>query len=256
MKEEILMAEGKIEYINTNQMFIRLVEFMMNPDKKENVEAFEEIKKVIVIRPFLSLEQKEYVIQKTIYDIAVDEDATESIFVSGLEISLTFNALMAYVVNIDYDIPDFYKTSDYYDVFWGSGLADYILQFCERDYNHLKEMILQAFSFSNLKVLLQTVSEMNPDSVKELTESFKSFTTTTSPATIKAIADIEAGRDPLLTSIKETIEGSAYETADKIQKEAQEAKKKAREEKRKIEEKAVTKSTNSYNKLFDNILKK
>ena len=124
------MAEGKIEYINTNQMFIRLVEFMMNPDKKENIEAFEEIKKAIVIRPFLSLDQKEYVIQKTIYAIAVDEDATESIFVSGLEISLTFNALLAYVVNIDYDIPDFYKTSDYYDVFWGSGLADYILQFC------------------------------------------------------------------------------------------------------------------------------
>ena len=117
-------------------------------------------------------------------------------------------------------------------------------------------MILQAFSFSNLKVLLQTVSEMNPDSVKELTESFKSFTTTTSPATIKAIADIEAGRDPLLTSIKETIEGSAYETADKIQKEVQETKKKAREEKREIEEKAVTKPINSYNKLFNNILKK
>ena len=126
------MAEEKksMNYIDLTEMFMDCAEFMVAPNNPEKIEKIEKLKKSLIIRPFVPMEQKKDVIVKTLYDINVKDENGES-FIEGLEISLTFNALMAYIVNVDYDIPDFYKQTEFYDVFWGSGVADYVLRFCE-----------------------------------------------------------------------------------------------------------------------------
>ncbi len=206
-----------IKYINLADMFMDLTEFMVEPDKKENVEKIEQYKKDLVIRPFLFSEQKDYVVDKTLYDITVEEGDAVS-FSGGLEISLTFNALLAYVVNIDYDIPDIYKMPAFYDVLWGSGIGDYILQFCEKDYERVRRRVEQAFSYYNLKELLDIVSRMDTTSVSGLTEAFKNFTTAGSTEFIKTLADFEAYKDPRLVQIKEGVDNAAYEAAKAVGK--------------------------------------
>lgn len=243
------MAEGNksMNYIDLTEMFMDCAEFMVAPNNPEKIEKVEKLKKSLIIRPFVPMEQKKDVIVKTLYDINVKDESGES-FIEGLEISLTFNALMAYIVNVDYDIPDFYKQTEFYDVFWGSGVADYVLRFCEQDFNRLKDMVYQAWSFSNLQVLVETVSQMDFESVQELTNSFKNFTLETSPETIKAIADIEAGRDPRITLMRKNIEDIAYDVAmKKVEKVGKSEK---------VEVASEKKNVAAANKIFEKILKK
>ena len=153
-----------MENIDILDLFDALSIFVSDPSNKETMEKVEDFKQKLIIRNFLPLAQKEAVVLKTLYDIkAVDTEAQH--FVSALEVSLTFNALMAYVVNIDYDIEQTLKDEIFYDVFWVSGLGDYILGFCEKDFNRVKDMVQTMVSFENLKELLEEISKMTPDSV-------------------------------------------------------------------------------------------
>ena len=171
----------------------------------------------LVIRNFLPLTQKEAVMLKTLYDIkAVDTEAQH--FASALEVSLTFNALMAYVVNIDYDIEQTLKDEIFYDVFWVSGLGDYILSFCERDFNRVKDMVQTMVSFENLKELLEEISKMTPDSIDRFTSTFKNFSLESNSEIIRNLADIARHQDPLFTKVKDSVVEGAWREIDKAQK--------------------------------------
>ena len=131
---------------------------------------------------------------------------------------MTFNGLFAYIVNIDYNIEDQLKDEIYYDVFWASGVADYILSFCEKDYERLRDMIRMMISFENLKELLEEISKYTPESIDKLTESFKSFTLKANSDVIRNLADIARNNDPILTGVKENIIEGAWKHIDNMQK--------------------------------------
>lgn len=210
-----------MENIDILDLFDALSIFVSDPSNKEAMEKVEDFKQKLVIRNFLPLAQKEAVVLKTLYDIkAVDTEAQH--FVSALEVSLTFNALMAYVVNIDYDIEQTLKDEIFYDVFWVSGLGDYILGFCEKDFNRVKDMVQTMVSFENLKELLEEISKMTPDSIDRFTSAFKNFSLESNSEIIRNLADIARHQDPLLTKVKDSVVEGAWREIDKAQKEKEE----------------------------------
>lgn len=210
-----------MENIDILDLFDALSIFVSDPSNKEAMEKVEDFKQKLVIRNFLPLAQKEAVVLKTLYDIkAVDTEAQH--FVSALEVSLTFNALMAYVVNIDYDIEQTLKDEIFYDVFWVSGLGDYILGFCEKDFNRVKDMVQTMVSFENLKELLEEISKMTPDSIDRFTSAFKNFSLESNSEIIRNLADIARHQDPLLTKVKDSVVEGAWREIDKAQREKEE----------------------------------
>lgn len=210
-----------MENIDILDLFDALSIFVSDPSNKETMEKVEDFKQKLIIRNFLPLAQKEAVVLKTLYDIkAVDTEAQH--FVSALEVSLTFNALMAYVVNIDYDIEQTLKDEIFYDVFWVSGLGDYILGFCEKDFNRVKDMVQTMVSFENLKELLEEISKMTPDSIDRFTSAFKNFSLESNSEIIRNLADIARHQDPLLTKVKDSVVEGAWREIDKAQKEKEE----------------------------------
>ena len=139
-----------MKQIDILDLFDALSDYVSDPTNKEAADKVADFKSKMVIRNFLPLAQKEAVMLKTLYDIrAVDTEAQH--FVSALEVSLTFNGLMAYVVNIDYDIQQTLKDEIFYDVFWVSGMGDYILSFCEKDYNRVKDMVTNVYDYKDVQ---------------------------------------------------------------------------------------------------------
>lgn len=206
-----------MENISILDLFEVLGDFVADPADEEAAQKVSDYKSKLVIRNFLPMKQKEAAMLKTLYDIqAVDVESHH--FSAAMEISLTFNALLAYVVNIDYDIEEALKDEIFYDVFWVSGMGDYILSFCEKDYNRLRDMVERMVSFENLKELLEEVSKMAPDSIDRLTDMFKSFSLKDNSELIRNLADIARHQDPLLTKVKDSVVEGAWKEIDKAQK--------------------------------------
>ena len=214
-----------MENISILDLFEVLGDFVADPADEEVAQKVSDYKSKLVIRNFLPMKQKEAAMLKTLYDIQV-VDVESHHFSAAMEISLTFNALLAYVVNIDYDIQETLKDEIFYDVFWVSGLGDYILSFCEKDYNRLRDMVERMISFENLKELLEEVSKMAPDSIDRLTDIFKSFSLKDNSELIRNLADIARHQDPLLTKVKDSVVEGAWKEINKAQEKA-----KAEEEK-------------------------
>ena len=142
-KKVSIEEEEKVDILD---LLDAAAEFLSNPTDEQTYSRFNQMKANLVIRTFLPIEQKRTVMLKTLYDLNVNDMGGENVAVA-LEISLTFNGLFAYVVHVDYDISDVLKDEAFYDVFWVSGLGDYILGFCEKDFNRLKNMVTSMVSF-------------------------------------------------------------------------------------------------------------
>lgn len=203
----------KIEKMDMFTLLNAASDYLVDPMDANNEKAFNDLKSKLIVRNFLTMEQKEIVMLKTLYDInAIDLESQH--FATALEISLTFNTLLAYVANVEYDVVDYLKDSVFYDMFWMSGLGDYILQFCEKDFERLKGMVMSMISFENIKALLSEISDMNPDSIERLTESFNRFIVETKPDTIKHMAEIVRGTsDPVYRDVADSIEQNAVKAA-------------------------------------------
>ncbi len=198
-----------MEYIDIVKVLETCADFLTEPTNKEYESAFNELKSNIVIRQYLSVSEKEMVLQKTILDIKQSDESPFS-YVINTEISLTFNALLAYT-NIDSEILDAAKDPQFYDLLWQSGLCDYILQYCQRDYDRLCDMVFHMLSYENLFVLVDELKGLNSEDIARLTDEFKMFRLETKPESLIALGNIAASSDPLLTTIKASVESAAYD---------------------------------------------
>ena len=180
-----------------------------DPTNEEKTAALEEIKRNLVIRDYMPLAQKELCLRKALIDMHTEEDGPYTWSVL-YEIALLFDCLLGYVVNINPEIDAFYKDRDFYDLLWISGITEYILQYCQLDYNKFIRMADNMISFDNLKELTENIKLTSPDQVDRLTKEFRKFITESSTEKLAAINKIMAVNDPLMMGIKEGVEGAAY----------------------------------------------
>ena len=205
------MEENKTYQIY--EILAAAAEWLNDQEDEEKALKFNEIQRGLIIRDYMPLGQKELVMRKALIDMRSDEQVLPYTASVLYEIALLFDCLLAYVVNLDPNIDNIYKDASFYDILKLSGIIDYILSFCEKDYASLRRMADRMISFDNLNELTKNIELASPEQIQSLTEEFKRFTTDTNPEMLKHIGEIMAANDPLLTNIKKNIEDEAFKAS-------------------------------------------
>lgn len=188
-------------------------EWLDDANNQEKMDAFEDMKASLVIRDYMPIAQKELLLRKALIDIKMDEEIMPYTASILYEIALVFDGLLAYVVNIDPAVDTYFKDAQFYDLLKISGLIDYILSFCENDYNDFCKLAEKMISFDNLSELSKNLELTSPEQIQRLTDEFKQFTTETNPEVLKSLGNIAAANDPLLTNIRTSIEDAAFKAS-------------------------------------------
>lgn len=184
--------------------------FVKNPEDEATVKAYNNMLKGLVIRAYLPMQEKVIAIVRMIMDSDKDIDVPETFFTAGLEIACCFDGLLSYV-NIDPEVNLEIKNYENYDLIYQSGLADYILEYCGKDYERLVRMMERTLSYQNLTELIQSIREINVGGLSEAAEKIREIKDEIDPEVIKNIADIARMNDPALNNLKDTINNEAVD---------------------------------------------
>ena len=213
-----------VENLKITDVLDVCADYLDDPTKQENIDNFENMKQKLVVRKMLPLLFKEDVLTKVLASIESYGDELYG-YCSALELSLTFNALMAYT-NIDLMIDSALKDYGYYDLIWMSGLADYILEFCKDDYNHLKEMVYQMLNFSNLKELFSALNGVDTEALDRLTKEVNETRTHIDPSIIANLAKVVDFVDPMTATVKNSIQENIAKAVEEYKKQQKNEEKK------------------------------
>lgn len=205
------MEENKTYYIY--EVLATAAKWLENPEDEEAALAFSELQRGLVVREYMPIGQKEIVLRKALIDMRTDEEIMPYTASILYEIALVFDCLLAYVVNMDSNIDNLYKDASFYDILKLSGLINYILSFCGKDYEDLRKMADRMISFDNLTELAKNIEITSPEQIDRLTNEFKRFRTETNPEILKRLGDMAAINDPLLYKIKDNIENEAFKAS-------------------------------------------
>lgn len=198
-------------------------EFIEDSENEKIVKEYNDLLNSIIVKSYMPMQEKVVALVRMLMDNEREIDVESSFFTAGLELACCFDGLLAYT-NIDPEVDIAIKNYENYDIIYQSGLADYILQYCEKDYERLVKMMERTLSFENLREMINSLSSMDSGMLREVVNALKGVKKDLDSETIKNIADIMRLDDPLLTQIKETIVDSALQDLEqeKEQKDEQE----------------------------------
>ena len=187
-------------------------QFTKHPEDETAVKAYNNMLQNLVIRAYLPMQEKVVALVRMVMDSDKDIDVPEAFFTAGLEIACCFDGLLSYV-NIEPEVNPDIKSYENYDLIYQSGLADYILEYCGKDYERLVRMMERTLSYENLTDLVQSMREMDTGSLRELVNNLRNMKDEIDPEVIKNIADIARMNDPALNDLKDTIDNEAVDKA-------------------------------------------
>lgn len=187
-------------------------QFTKHPEDETAVKAYNDMLRNLVIRAYLPMQEKVVALVRMVMDSDKDIDVPEAFFTAGLEIACCFDGLLSYV-NIEPEVNPDIKSYENYDLIYQSGLADYILEYCGKDYERLVRMMERTLSYENLTDLVQSMREMDTGSLRELVNTLRNMKDEIDPEVIKNIADIARMNDPALNDLKDTIDNEAVDKA-------------------------------------------
>ena len=183
-------------------------EFITAPENEEKVAAYNDMCQQLIVRTYLPMQEKVIALVRIVIDSDKDYDVPASFFTAGVEMACLFDGLISYT-NLVQDLGIDEKNYENYDLLYQSGFADYVLQFCEKDYERLVRMMERTMSFENLTELTNSLREMNVGALDNLTNELKNMKNEIDPAVLKDMADIMRYNDPKLQNIKEMIDSDA-----------------------------------------------
>lgn len=189
-------------------------DFIENPENEENTKKYNDMLKNLVIRTYLPIQEKTIALVRMVLDSDKDIDVGAEFFTSGLELACCFDGLLSYV-NIEPEVNLETKNYENYDLIYQSGLADYILEYCGKDYERLVRMLERTLSYENLLELTESMKQMDTGSLRELTNEIKNATKEVDPELVKNLADIMRMNDPNLYELKTMVEEQAADEAQK-----------------------------------------
>lgn len=187
-------------------------QFTKHPEGETAVKTYNDMLQNLVIRAYLPMQEKVVALVRMVMDSDKDIDVPEAFFTAGLEIACCFDGLLSYV-NIEPEVNPDIKSYENYDLIYQSGLADYILEYCGKDYERLVRMMERTLSYENLTDLVQSMREMDTGSLRELVNTLRNMKDEIDPEVIKNIADIARMNDPALNDLKDTIDNEAVDKA-------------------------------------------
>lgn len=186
--------------------------FTKNPEDEATVKTYNDMLQGLVIRAYLPMQEKVVALVRMIIDSDKDINVPETFFTAGLEIACCFDGLLSYV-NIEPEVNIDIKNYENYDLIYQSGLADYILEYCGKDYDRLARMMERTLSYQNLSELVQSMREMDTGNLRELTNTIRGMKDEIDPEVIKNIADIMRLNDPTLNDLKDSVDKEAVDKA-------------------------------------------
>ena len=186
-------------------------QFTKHPEDETAVKTYNDMLQNLVIRAYLPMQEKVVALVRMVMDSDKDIDVPEAFFTAGLEIACCFDGLS--YVNIEPEVNPDIKSYENYDLIYQSGLADYILEYCGKDYERLVRMMERTLSYENLTDLVQSMREMDTGSLRELVNNLRNMKDEIDPEVIKNIADIARMNDPALNDLKDTIDNEAVDKA-------------------------------------------
>ena len=188
-------------------------DFISAPEDTEKVAAYNDMCQNLVIKSYMPMQEKVITIVRIVLDSDKDYDMPATFFMAGVEIASLFDGLMSYT-NLEQNLTIDDKNYENYDLLYQSGFADYILQFCQRDYDRLVHMIERTMSFENLNELTSSMREMNVGALEGLTNELRNCKKDLDPEVLRNMADILRYNDPNLGRLKEVLETDAYDKAE------------------------------------------
>lgn len=205
----------KKEYINLLDVLNVCIEFLRNPTE-ENVQKLDEIKRDMVVKSYLALEQKRIALANILFDIKIDGDLAID-FTVALAMALNFHGLLAYTNIIGGEDTVLHEPA-IYDILQECGIFEEIEKYAGKDFAKLESMVHDAINFERIKELVETMSTMDYDKLEEGIKALRAFKMDLDPSVLTALGNITAQNDPILHRIKETIEDGAYKASQEIQK--------------------------------------
>lgn len=203
----------KIEF----QKVIKICNDFINDASAVNLKTLEDLKAQLVIHTYLPMQEKVICLYKVTIDADKSMEVAASAFTAGLEMALCFDGLLAYT-NIDINIPKEWKIYESYDAIYQSGLADYILQYCEKDYSRLTNLMERTISYENLRELMDSLSAIQPQAMNDMLEEFKRFRENATPEMLHDMAAIMQFNDPTLYNLKERLIDGVTDQLERIDK--------------------------------------
>lgn len=194
--------------------------FVQDPSNETYITALQDLREKLIIRRYLPIQEKITALYRAIQEADRPYDSASALFTAGMELAMTFNGLLAYTNISTIGLMDD-KTYEAYDVLHQSGLIDYILRYCNLDYQRLCGMMERTISYENVRELIATLENIDTTSINASMAEFKQFRETATPNMIKDLADIVRFNDPNLYTVKNDLIDDALsklETADKKEK--------------------------------------
>lgn len=189
--------------------------FIKKSEDFESISTFNNMLQDLKIKTYMPMQEKVINLVRVVIDSDKDIDVPSSMFTAGLEIACCFDGLLSYIIDLEPEVNLDIKNYENYDLIYQSGLADYILQYCEKDYERLVKMMERTLSYQNLTELIQSIKEMDVGSLDKLTNNLKQLKNEIDPEIIKNLADIMKLNDPALNDLKEKLEQTSIDEAFK-----------------------------------------
>lgn len=178
-----------------------------------NLDDFLELQKRLSVRAYLTMDEKAFCLTRVMLDSDRDIDIPSQFFVAAFEIAILFDVILAYT-NVDYEnIKIDEKTYENYDAIYMSGMADYILDYCQKDLDRVIRMADRSISYENLLNMIESLQNFDGDAVRGLTEEYKKFKEETDPQMIHDMATIMTYNDPAFGDMVDKINNESLEKA-------------------------------------------
>ena len=142
----------------------------------------------MIIKPYMTLQDKLVVAGSIIYTLADEYDALGA--ASHVEIRKITKGLLSYVTNLENDVYNLQDSYSVYDVILQYGMYDAIIKYCESDFNRLTKIIDETFNFSNIYKLLESAQFFTEDGYKNWEEGMKNLKTELTPDLMKNIQEL------------------------------------------------------------------
>ena len=86
-----------------------------------------------------------------------------------------------------------------------------VISRCRADYERVLKLIEMSLSFSNLTSLIDTIKEINPESLEKTMQEINKLKLDIDPGVIHDLALLSRDADPLLHQMADTVEAVAYD---------------------------------------------
>lgn len=189
-------------------------QWLVEPENEQYRTELNKIKSEIVIRSFLPMDAKKTLVQDVIMKVMTADPSLYG-FADALELSLTFDVLLSYT-NIEWQTSYEVKCDSFYDILWGSGVCDDIINRCRSDYERTVKLIEMSLSCDNLKSLIETIKNINPDSLEKTMKEINKLKLDIDPKIIRDLAQLSRSTDPLLNQVADVVEATAYKAAQEV----------------------------------------